>query len=175
MRPLLIATLAALATLLAPARASAVDPQEIGEMNAEIEAKQKAVKEKYGNRTPREMSQEEKKTYEHDMNDAKPSTLKDHHASAREFELGALKLGHDDRAKSEEAKKGWGDKQAKKAAEEAKKAEEAKAAASKEPEVKVIKGFDEKNPNGIDDKTGGKGEGTEIPLPKEGNDAPAPK
>jgi hypothetical protein len=166
--------LAVLAVLTAPTVARAIDAQEAGEMNAEIESKEKAVKEKYGNRPYKELSQDERKAYAQEVQDARESTLKDHNTSSKDFEKAKVKLGHDGLTKSEEAKKGWGEKQAQKkaAAEEAKKAEDAKKAETKDGEVKVIKGFDEKNPGAMDEK---KNEGTEIPLPKGGNDAPPPQ
>jgi len=167
MRPLpLAALLAAALGLAVPATARAVDPTEAGEMSAEIEDKEKEVKEKFGNRGWREMNQEERKDYEKAMNHARDEVLEKHGTSLRDFEKGKLKMGKDGLAKSEESKKGWGDKK-KKADEDAKKAAE-DAKKSKEPEVEVQRGFDEKNP-----KSAEKFEGVEIPVPQDENAPPA--
>jgi hypothetical protein len=160
MRPLSLATLiVALAVLGMPRTARAVDPAEAGEMAAEIEDKEKQVKEKFGNRGWREMDQSERKDYEKAMNGARDEVLEKHHTSLKDFEKGKLKMGKEGLSKSEESKKGWGDKQ-KKAAEEKKAAEDAKK--NKEPEIEVQKGFNEKDP-----KSAEKFEGVEIPVPKD--------
>ncbi len=178
--PTLLSTLAALA-LLSPGAARALDAKEAGEISAEVEAKQQAVKAEYGNRSWREMSQEERKDYEKKMNGARDQVLNEHGTSQREYETTKLKMGREGLKSSEEAKAGWAEKKKK---EEAAKKAEAEKKKDGPQEVKVQRGFDDKNPvdlegnadtateeNGVKVQRGGGSEGIDIPVAPEGGAA----
>lgn len=164
--PLLLA-----ATLLAPSAALALDPQEAGEIEAQIEDGQRQVKEKFGNRTLREMDSQERRDYDRALNEAREQVLQKHGTTLRGYESQRMKFGREAYQESQAARQGWGEK--KKQQEEASKAEAAKKAKG-DGEIKVQQGFDENNPPNVEDVDGvqvqrGRGsEGIEIPVPQEG-------
>ena len=161
----------ALALALAfPAAARAMDAKKTGEISAEIEDKENAVKAKFGNRSWKEMSTDERKAYQKDMDKAREDTLSKHGTTSREFETTKLKMGREGLKSAEDGKKDYADK---KAAEEKAKAEAGKAK-TKEPEIKVQKGFNDDNPVDLHGNGPGGGEegmGKVIEVPQDG--APA--
>ncbi|HEY3445045.1 MAG TPA: hypothetical protein VGK67_01730 [Myxococcales bacterium] len=165
-----VLVLALAAALAFPAAARAMDAKKTGEISAEIEDKENAVKAKYGGRSWKEMSNDERKSFQKDMDKAREDTLQKHGTSGREYETTKLKMGREGLKSAEDGKKDYATK---KAEEEKAKAEAAKPKA-KEPEIKVQKGFNDDNPvtmDGKDPSGGEEGMGKVIDVPQDG--APA--
>ena len=137
-RAALALALAAL-TLAAPRAAQAVDATEAGIISAEIDDKQTQVAAKYGNRSYRDMSDDERKSFREDMNAAREEALKSHGTNAHDWEAAKLRLDRESAKSFESGKNAYAAK--KKADEEA-----AKAAKQEPAEVKVQRGFSDKSP-----------------------------
>lgn len=145
-RPL--AFLALAATFAFPSAARAVDPEEVGEITAEIEDRQRAVRTTYGNRAAREMEPEERRELQKALDRARDEILEKHPTTARDYDVSRAKQSREDRTRSEAARQGWFDKK-KKAEDGAQQAETTRL--EKEPEVRVQRGFDDKNPVILDE------------------------
>lgn len=159
-RPALSFVLAVLA-LVAPGAAGAMDARTTGEITAEIADQEEGVKAKYGNRSWKEMSPEERKSFQKDMDQAREDTFKKHGTTERELETTQLKMGKKGLESAESGKKDYAAK--KKAAAEAKAAKPKQAG-----EIKVQRGFSDENPvdlnsDGPDPETEGMGKVIEVP------------
>lgn len=168
-----VAVLAVALTL--PSVARALDVKEAGEIEAEVADREKEVKAKYGNKSWRDMDSAERRAYQKDMDAARNDTLAKHETTNKEYEQTKLKMGKPGFEVMEEGRKSYKGK--KKAAEDAKKKEAEEAAnkgKKKDGEVKVQRGFDDKNPVMLDGKGPPAGEGQDsehgkvIEVPQDG-------
>ena len=170
-RPCALAALAAL--LLTPALASALEPEEAGQINAEIAEKETAIRAEYGGGNIKKMSREERKEMQEKLNSARGEVLEKHGTTEKDFSRGQLKLGREGLKEAEQSQK-----------EHTAKLEEAKKAGeSKKPDdkggVKVEQGINDDEPRVVDHggvkvQRGAGKAGIEIPVPSGGNDsAPA--
>ncbi len=176
MRTMMLAALAM--SLGLPTVSKALDPDEAGKITAEIEEKNAAVRKEFGDRSYKELTREERKSYDAKMRAGHDEVLEKHGTSSRDYEKGMLKLGREGLKQEQATQKAWAEKRA----EDAKKAAEKKKVEDVGG-IKVQKGFDEKNPpnniteqNGIQVQKGGGGkggEGIEIPVPGADKAAPA--
>jgi TolA-binding protein len=158
----------ALAAMLAfPALAFALDAEEAGTISAEIEDRENAVRAEYGNRHIRDMSREERKEMEAKIEAAREEVLDKHGTTEKDYDKSSLKVGREGAKAMDAAKKD----RAAKIAEEKKAAEKKPGEATPaQGEVKVQKGFSDKNPVVTDQagdqvQRGAGNEGIEIPVP----------
>lgn len=166
----ILTTLAAL--LLAPCLAAAqdrIDPAEAGRITAELEAREKEIRQGYGNRSNKEMERDERKEMEAKIRDARSEVLEEHGTSNKSYEVGMARLSQDglrglEASKAEHAKKLEADK-----ASAAKGDAKPEAGKGEAGEVQVQRGFDDNNPvtvgeNGVQVQQGGGEDGIDIPV-----------
>lgn len=132
-------TLALSALLLSPSAAFALDVEKAGELEALMEEKRAEVAKEFGNKKPNEMSASERRAYYEKIEAGNREVLQKNGVSDKEYARSTAKMGRGSQKAIEEAKKSF---QEKRAAEEKAKAEKAKGSG----EVKIQRGFDDKNP-----------------------------
>jgi hypothetical protein len=136
---------ALLALLLAsPALAADLNPKTVAKIQREQNAAQEEIEKKHGNKKPSEMSSSERKEVIKETSAAQKEVLEKNKVDAKEFARYQAKMSQDDRAETAAAEKDL----------EAAAEKDKKAGAAKPAEIKVQKGFSDKNPVVLEAKEG---------------------
>jgi len=134
----------ALAALLS---ADDLNPQTAAVISREQDKAQAKVAEKYGNKKPSELSQEERREMIKDQAEADKAVLDKHGVDARDWARYEMRQGRGERGAQQQAEKALAEKE--------KEAEAEKAKAAKEPrEIPIQKGFNDQNPVVLEEKEG---------------------
>jgi hypothetical protein len=161
MRPALRALFVLLTALPSLALAD-LTAEQAGQLQADMEEREAAIKKELGGKEPSKMTREEQNTYGAKVRAARDEVLIKNGTSSKEYERSTMRMGREAQGERAAAKKAYQEK----------KTEDAKKAAAVPPKgeakIEIQRGFDDKNPVMLESKGAAPGAPAATPAPAAG-------